>query len=167
MYLNDIDATIFFASRSIAKKSMAVFKQWYRKFGGQYLHPRLNGAKVEEAKVNGTKTNEPKLNGNSIPPKIKENEIEATVTQLNSASATLNAYLHEHSNQVPSSQGSLDIPLTEENGPYHESKSAVLDAAERLIALVKGPRDVVLALSFQVSIWSGITAYTKSFDIHL
>lgn len=157
MYLNDIDRPIVCTSKYLAGKSMAVFKQWYRKFEGQYLHSKTSETKANEPKIygkkaNGSKTNENTFNGIPRHGKLRENSIEATVTRLVAASSELNTFLRRQSIPVSSNPGTLDVPLTEENASYHESKSALLDAAERLIALVKGPRDVVLAISFQVSL---------------
>ncbi|KAK3713688.1 O-methyltransferase ctb2 [Vermiconidia calcicola] len=42
-----------------------------------------------------------------------------------------------------------DIALNATTRPYYDSRSTVIEAAEQIIRLVRGPRDVLLALSFE------------------
>jgi hypothetical protein len=42
------------------------------------------------------------------------------------------------------------VPLTEENTSYNDAKASAIEAAEKIIALLRGPREVLLDLSFQV-----------------
>lgn len=71
---------------------------------------------------------------------------------------TLNTSALEWRNFIAKNQGQRTVslkqpaptvPLTPENAPFHESKSTLLEAANQLIRLVRGPREALLALSFE------------------
>lgn len=151
MYLNDIEVPIIFGAKCLAGKTMAVFKQFFRRFENHSLHSKTNGSSTPQtngaskSKVNGTVT---LSKGDEIAPNV----IETTVKRLDSASSELNAFLRKRQITVSSDDRVLDVPLTDENASFHESKSAILDSAEKLVGLLKSPRDVVLSLSFQVCI---------------
>ncbi|KAL9105869.1 MAG: hypothetical protein Q9227_009032 [Pyrenula ochraceoflavens] len=140
---------VYFGVFEVGLAQMAVFKQWYRKLEGQYLHSKSNGAVITEKSFNGMGVNDKTTNGTVKGTQAPKNEIETTVDRLVAASKDLNTSLRKRKIQVSGKPGSLDVPLTEENSSFHESKSVVLDLAEKLVAQVKGPRDVVLALSFE------------------
>lgn len=75
-------------------------------------------------------------------------ELAATIL---SSTVDLNKFLKKRKLQSLSFIDSApNIPLSPENAPYHDAKATILEAAERLIDLVRGPRDVLLELSFQV-----------------
>jgi len=45
-----------------------------------------------------------------------------------------------------------EVPLTDENKTYHDARSSAIEAAEKIIAVLRGPREALLDLSFQVDI---------------
>jgi len=45
-----------------------------------------------------------------------------------------------------------DVPLTDENKTYHDARASAIEAAEKIIAVLRGPREVLLDISFQVRI---------------
>ena len=130
---------------------MALIRQWYKKLEGHYLHPKSNGPRINEKLNNGAVTNGKVVNGKVSQGRHPPNEIENTIARLTTASSDLNAFLRERKPQAPSIPGTLDVPLTEDYASFHESKANLINLAEKLISLVKGPRDVVIAISFQVS----------------
>jgi hypothetical protein len=42
------------------------------------------------------------------------------------------------------------VPLTDENKTYHDARASAIEAAEKIIAVLRGPREVLLDISFQV-----------------
>lgn len=69
---------------------------------------------------------------------------------LLSASADLNKFLSKHKTpQLSFASPAPNIPLSEENAAFYDAKGTILEAAEQIIHLVRGPRDVLLDLSFQ------------------
>ena len=68
-----------------------------------------------------------------------------------SSTVNLNKFLRKRKIQGLSFIDSAPtISLSPENAAYHEAKATILEAAERLVDLVRGPRDVLVELSFQV-----------------
>jgi len=45
-----------------------------------------------------------------------------------------------------------DVPLADENKTYHDARASAIEAAEKIIAVLRGPREVLLDISFQVHI---------------
>lgn len=45
-----------------------------------------------------------------------------------------------------------NVPLTDENKTYHDARASAIEAAEKIIAVLRGPREVLLDISFQVPI---------------
>jgi hypothetical protein len=45
-----------------------------------------------------------------------------------------------------------EVPLTDENKTYHDARASAIEAAEKIIAVLRGPREVLLDLSFQVNV---------------
>ena len=45
-----------------------------------------------------------------------------------------------------------EVALTDENKIYHDSRASAIEAAEKIIAVLRGPREVLLDISFQVRI---------------
>ncbi|KAI9706230.1 MAG: O-methyltransferase ctb2 [Bogoriella megaspora] len=82
--------------------------------------------------------------------RIDDSELYELAAEILSSSASLNKFLKKRklaplsfNNPAP------NIPLSPENAAYHESKAVIIEAAERLIDLVRGPRDILVELSFQ------------------
>ena len=42
------------------------------------------------------------------------------------------------------------IPFTEENAAYYEARASAIEAAEKVLTVLRGPRDQLLNISFQV-----------------
>ena len=45
-----------------------------------------------------------------------------------------------------------EVPLTDENKTYHDARASAIEAAEKIISVLRGPREILLDLSFQVHI---------------
>lgn len=45
-----------------------------------------------------------------------------------------------------------EVPLTNENQTYHDARASAIEAAEKIIAVLRGPREILLDISFQVSV---------------
>jgi hypothetical protein len=74
-------------------------------------------------------------------------ELSATVV---SAAAALNEFSTKHNIPSPSFDAlAPDIALTAANKPYFDARSTIVEAAEQIIRLVRGPREILLALSFE------------------
>ncbi|WQF87727.1 Putative O-methyltransferase domain, S-adenosyl-L-methionine-dependent methyltransferase superfamily [Colletotrichum destructivum] len=77
-------------------------------------------------------------------------ELTELISTLSSASADLNEFLSKrglpkHSSEAPTPI----IDLIPENLPYFQAKSSIIDAAERIVRLARGPRDALITLSFE------------------
>ncbi|CAK1355445.1 6-hydroxytryprostatin B O-methyltransferase [Cercospora beticola] len=83
------------------------------------------------------------------------NRIEAdNLFELTAELVSASAKLHKFLDQKNLPQPSFDAPapsvaLNTANKPYYDARSAIVEAAEQLIRLVRGPRDTLLALSFE------------------
>ncbi|KAM3419058.1 hypothetical protein BST61_g5013 [Cercospora zeina] len=70
--------------------------------------------------------------------------------ELVSASSKLNKFLDQKGLPQPSFDAPApSVALNTENKPYYDARSAIVEAAEQIIRLVRGPRDTLLALSFE------------------
>ena len=78
-----------------------------------------------------------------------------------SSAADLNTFLKERISQTLSFANPAPVIATSpENSAYHEARGRCIEAAERLVELVRGPRDVLVELSFQVRLCSsGSSSY--------
>jgi hypothetical protein len=84
--------------------------------------------------------------------RVEEEGLYELAATLLSASAKLNKFLQKRRLEPLSfSKPAPTISLSPENAAYHEARGIVLEAAEQIVQLVRGPRDVLLELSFQVS----------------
>lgn len=45
-----------------------------------------------------------------------------------------------------------EVPLTNENKTYYDARASAIEAAEKIIAVLRGPREILLDFSFQVCI---------------
>ncbi|KAJ0162812.1 6-hydroxytryprostatin B O-methyltransferase [Colletotrichum tanaceti] len=83
-------------------------------------------------------------------PSRTTDELTELVETLSSASADLNGFLSErglpkHATEAPAPS----IDLAPENLPYFRARSSIVDAAERIVRLARGPRDALVTLSFE------------------
>ncbi|KZL87900.1 o-methyltransferase [Colletotrichum incanum] len=84
-----------------------------------------------------------------MPSRIQEDELSELASTLCSTSADLNKFLSARGFQKLSTDAHApDIDLTTENAPYFQAKTSTIDVSERIIRLVRGPRDSLVALSF-------------------
>ncbi|KAF4548436.1 O-methyltransferase domain-containing protein 10 [Elsinoe fawcettii] len=81
--------------------------------------------------------------------RVNDQELYELAATLLSASADLNKFLGKknlpalsYANQYPS------VSLSTENAPFHDAKGTIIEAAERIAELVRGPRDQLVNLSF-------------------
>ena len=84
--------------------------------------------------------------------RVEENDLYELAATLLSASLKLNKFLKSRRlDPVSFEKPAPSIALTPENAAFHDARGVVLEAAEQIIHLVRGPRDILLDLSFQVS----------------
>ncbi|GKT47441.1 O-methyltransferase aurJ [Colletotrichum spaethianum] len=85
-----------------------------------------------------------------MPSRIQEDELSELALTLSSASQDLNKFLSARGIQKLSTDAPApNIALTNENKPFFQAKTSIIDAAERIIRLVRGPRDALVTLSFE------------------
>ncbi|KAF4418412.1 O-methyltransferase [Fusarium austroafricanum] len=85
-----------------------------------------------------------------MPSRVQRDDLFGLVSTLFSASADLNKFLTQRGLQQPSfTSAPSSIELTSDNAPYFDAKSTIIEAAEQIIHLVRGPRDTLIALSFE------------------
>jgi hypothetical protein len=84
--------------------------------------------------------------------RVEDSDLYELAATILSASSNLNKFLKKQKS-VPLSFATPapTISLSPENATFHESKATIIEAAERLIDLVRGPRDILIELSFQVN----------------
>ncbi|KAI6289955.1 O-methyltransferase ctb2 [Pyricularia oryzae] len=78
-----------------------------------------------------------------------DRQLDDLVSSISSAAADMSAFCAKHGLGSISSAVASNIELTAQNQPYFSAKAALLGFAEELIRLVRGPRDHLLALSFE------------------
>jgi len=75
------------------------------------------------------------------------------VATLASNAAETNLALRNRGEAELSVHGPMpDVPLTDENKTYHVARASAIEAAEKIITVLRGPREVLLDISFQVRI---------------
>ncbi|OLN84422.1 6-hydroxytryprostatin B O-methyltransferase 3 [Colletotrichum chlorophyti] len=85
-----------------------------------------------------------------MPSATQECELFQLVSTLTSASVELNEYLSKHGLQDLSTESEAPrIDLAPENSLYFRSRSTIIDTAEQIIRLVRGPRDALFTLSHE------------------
>ncbi|KAK1522184.1 O-methyltransferase [Colletotrichum costaricense] len=85
-----------------------------------------------------------------MPSRIIEDELTELVATLSSASAELNKFLSNRGLEKLSTEAAApSLELTPENAPYFQAKASIVDAAERVVRLARGPRDTLITLSFE------------------
>ena len=86
-----------------------------------------------------------------MPGRVEDQDLYELAATILSSTVDLNKFLKKR--KLPSLSFDSPAPtvsLSAENATYHDAKSTILEAAERLIDLVRGPRDTLIELSFQV-----------------
>lgn len=86
--------------------------------------------------------------------RVNDQELYELAATLLSASADLNKFLGaknlpplSYATQYPS------VSLSAENAPFHNAKGTIIEAAERIAELARGPRDQLVNLSFLVRLF--------------
>ncbi|KAH9436034.1 hypothetical protein MCOR02_004943 [Pyricularia oryzae] len=78
-----------------------------------------------------------------------DGELMQLASSIHTAAANIKAFCETEGLQQPSSSLVPKVPRTLHNAPYFEDRDALLAAAEQLIRLVRGPREHLIALSFE------------------
>lgn len=82
---------------------------------------------------------------------VQDNDLYELSATLLSASKDINKFLSIQGRpNLSFSEPARELPLSAVNAPYYVAKCAILEAAERIVDLVKSPRDKVIDISFQV-----------------
>nr|A0ST41.1 RecName: Full=O-methyltransferase CTB2; AltName: Full=Cercosporin toxin biosynthesis cluster protein 2 [Cercospora nicotianae]ABK64180.1 O-methyltransferase [Cercospora nicotianae] len=82
--------------------------------------------------------------------RIEADNLFELTAELVSASSKLHKFLDQKNLPQPSFDAPApSVALNSANKPYYDARSAIVEAAEQLIRLVRGPRDTLLALSFE------------------
>ncbi|KXT07227.1 hypothetical protein AC578_2366 [Pseudocercospora eumusae] len=82
--------------------------------------------------------------------RVQGDELFELASTLLTASADLNKFLTKSGHHQPSfSKPAPSIELTSTNAPYFDARSTIIEAAEQIIRLVRGPRDTLVTLSFE------------------
>ena len=85
---------------------------------------------------------------------IENQDIFELAAAIVSSAADLNAFLKERTSQSLSFASPAPVIATSpENATYHEARARCIENAERLVELVRGPRDMLVELSFQVRLY--------------
>lgn len=82
---------------------------------------------------------------------VQDSDLYELSATLLSASRDINKFLRSQGrSNLSLNEPARELPLTAANASYYEAKGAILEAAERVIDLVKSPREKVIDISFQV-----------------
>jgi hypothetical protein len=74
------------------------------------------------------------------------------VATLATSSSDVNRFLRKRGlPEVAVGSQAAPVSLTTENAPYFDARAAAIEAAESILKVLRGPRDVLLEISFQVS----------------
>ncbi|KAL9096254.1 MAG: hypothetical protein Q9165_001777 [Trypethelium subeluteriae] len=96
-----------------------------------------------------------------MPSRVEEQDIFELAATILSSTVDLNKFLKKR--KLPALSFEHPAPavsLSPENAAFHNAKSTIVEAAERLIDIVRGPRDVLIELSFQHAMSYGL--FSKS-----
>ena len=86
---------------------------------------------------------------------IENQDIFELAAAIVSSAADLNAFLKERmSHSLSFANPAPIIATSPENSAYYEARARCIENAERLVELVRGPRDMLIELSFQVRLYS-------------
>lgn len=84
--------------------------------------------------------------------RIQDQGLYELAATLISASADLNKFLSKRKlPNLSSTSPAPNLPLSAENAPFEDARGTIIEAAEQIIQLVRGPRGVLIDLSFQVN----------------
>lgn len=73
------------------------------------------------------------------------------VATLASCSSDVNRFLRKRGDpELSTGSAAPQVPLTAENASYYDARASAIEAAQNVLNLLRGPRDVLLELSFQV-----------------
>ena len=87
---------------------------------------------------------------------LENRDIFELAAAIVSSAADVNAFLKERTAQSLSFNNPAPaIATSPENSAYYEARAKCIEAAERLVELVRGPRDMLIELSFQVRLCNG------------
>lgn len=82
--------------------------------------------------------------------RVEADQLFELTAELVSASAKLDKFLSKRGLPNPSFDAPApSIALNASNKPYYDAKTTIVEAAEQIIRLVRGPRENLLALSFE------------------
>ncbi|KAI9668121.1 MAG: O-methyltransferase ctb2 [Bathelium mastoideum] len=82
--------------------------------------------------------------------RIDDQDLYELAATILSSTVDLNKFLKKRKASALSfAEPVPNISLSPENAAFHDAKGTILEAAERLIDLVRGPRDTLIELSFQ------------------
>ncbi|KAF2172650.1 hypothetical protein M409DRAFT_16612 [Zasmidium cellare ATCC 36951] len=82
--------------------------------------------------------------------RVEADQLFELTAELVSASAKLDKFLSKRSLPSPSFDAAAPaIPLNTANKPYYDARTKIVEAAEQIIRLVRGPRENLLYLSFE------------------
>ncbi|KXT08893.1 hypothetical protein AC579_8461 [Pseudocercospora musae] len=91
--------------------------------------------------------------------RVQDNELFELASTLLTASAGLNKFLTKSGHHHPSfSKPAPSIELTSANAPYFDARSTIIEAAEQIIRLVRGPRDTLYKFASHIPL-EGTTTY--------
>ena len=84
---------------------------------------------------------------------IDDQDLYELAATISSSAANVNKFLRKRGTAALSfASPSPVVALSPENAAFHDAKSTIIEAAERLLDLVRGPRQVLIELSFQVGL---------------
>lgn len=84
-----------------------------------------------------------------MPGRVEATDLSELVSILSSASNQYRQFLSKRGFAEPSLEaGTPNVELNSANATYFSARSTVIDAAEQIIRLVRGPRDTLVTLSF-------------------
>lgn len=85
-----------------------------------------------------------------MPNRVEGGDLFTLAATLLLASADLNSFLAKKGLQPPSFAAlAPDVELTPDNATYFDARSTIIEAAEQIVRLVRGPRDQLITLSFE------------------
>ncbi|KAK2058400.1 O-methyltransferase [Colletotrichum caudatum] len=85
-----------------------------------------------------------------MPSAAQKDELFELVSSIHSSAADMTRFCDTRRLPRPSTSAPApDLDQSRENAPYFDAKASILDAAEQLIRLIRGPREQLLALSFE------------------
>ena len=81
--------------------------------------------------------------------RVQGDDLLTLISTLVSASADLNKFINKRGLEQPSfANGVPNVELTSANAPYFDARSTIVEAAQQIVRLVRGPRDILIDLSF-------------------